>query len=230
MPEMMEIYKQHADQYDTLVNAEDYQHNLTHFLQKLIDWKDLCVYEAGIGTGRVTRNFIDQCCIVHGFDRERHMLNQCKKNLSQYEDKLHLEVAENTSLPILPSLADIFIEGWSFGHTMGENRDRIPEVTQQILSSLKQTLKPDSPIIIIETLGTHTCSPGVDSASLNAFYAILENQHGFQRHTLRTDYSFTNWQHAAETMGFFFGDAMGRDIAEKKLDVIREYTGVWVAG
>ena len=111
---------------------------------------------------------------------------------------------------------------------MGENCDRIPEVTEQILSNLSRTLKQDAPMIIIETLGTHTDSPGVDSPSLNSFYELLENRHGFKRHTLRTDYSFPTWQEAAKVMVFFFGDSMGKDITTKKLKIIKEFTGVWV--
>ena len=35
-------------------------------------------------------------------------------------------------------------------------------------------------------------------------------------------------EEAAKTMGAFFGDSMKNDIIQKQLNVIKEYTGIWI--
>ena len=48
-----------ADEYDRLVRYEDYKGNLKRFLLRKIDWQGKVVFEADIGTGRVTIIFIE---------------------------------------------------------------------------------------------------------------------------------------------------------------------------
>ncbi|MDZ7793936.1 MAG: hypothetical protein U5P10_09675 [Spirochaetia bacterium] len=73
MPKMSEIYKKYATEYDKLVTAEDYQNNLTEELLNKIEWDKKIVYEAGIGTGRLSKIYIDKIEKLYGFDREAHI-------------------------------------------------------------------------------------------------------------------------------------------------------------
>ena len=229
MPNMMEIYKKHAPNYDELVNAEDYRQNLNTFLLEAIDWREKTVIEAGIGTGRVTRIYMDQVRRIFGFDREQHMLDQCRKNLHQCDpEKLILDMADNTRLPPILESADIFIEGWSFGHTVGENKTTFETVFKNIHETICRMLKPNGIIVLIETLGTNTTEPGAPSQTLASFYKLLENQYQFHRHVISTDYKFPSCQEAARVMGFFFGEQMEADILKSGICIIPEFTGIWV--
>ena len=74
MPDMFEIYQSHASRYHELVLAEDHQNNLGSLLHQLVDWQDLSVLEAGVGTGRVTQLYIADAADAVCCDQSAHML------------------------------------------------------------------------------------------------------------------------------------------------------------
>ncbi|MFP4362481.1 MAG: class I SAM-dependent methyltransferase [Spirochaetia bacterium] len=228
MPSMMEIYNKHAANYDALVNAEDVEGNLKHLLHSKIDWAGKTVYEPGIGTGRVTRLFIQQAKKVYGFDREQHMLNQCSKNLIEFIEKLELGVCDNTDLTIVDEKVDVFIEGWSFGHTIIEAGDEYTSVFRKIMDRIRQIAEPEAMIVIIESLGTNVSDPEAPNEQLRNFYEHMESRYGFLRNIISTDYDFPSHIEAARIMGFFFGKEMEESILDKKAARIPEYTGVWI--
>ncbi len=225
MPSMYEIYQSHAPKYDELVNAEDYRHNLRSWLRANIEWNGKQVVEAGIGTGRITRFYIDLVEAVFGYDRESHMLEQCRENLKEFSENLHLEKQENMQLKANP--ADIFIEGWSFGHTIIQNEDTFSSAVPQLMDRIFSCVKPGGTIIIVESEGTNVDAPKVKTPCLSRFYHVLENEYGFTHTTISTDYRFSSIEEASRIMGFFFGDAMGEDILRQKRTVIPEYTGIY---
>ena len=227
MPSMMEIYKEYADQYDRLVAAEDWKGNLPALLHDLIDWNDRVVYEAGIGTGRITEMFIKEAKCCFGFDREQHMLDKCMENLSEYAEKLFLSVGENTKLPGIGCKADVFIEGWSLGHTIIENENNIEACVKTILEDISTFLDGTGQVIIIESLGTFVSQPTVKRDAIQTFFELLEDTYSFVKYVLSTDYCFSTVQEAAEVMGFFFGEDMKQSINRSELCVIPEYTGIW---
>jgi SAM-dependent methyltransferase len=226
MPDMMEIYKKYAKNYDELIDAEDFKKNLDGFLHKEIDWENKTVYEAGIGTGRVTKIYIEKIKYIYGFDRELHMLNRCKKNLKDYLHKIHLDKAENTDLKIISEKVDIFIEGWSLGHTINENPENFKIIFKNIYNRIKKNVKNNGLIIFIETLGTNVKEPK-ESLVLGEFYKHIEQEYQFKRHVISTDYQFSNTKEAARIMSFFFGDEI-TDNFEKDQTIIPEFTGVWI--
>ncbi len=225
---MNEIYKKYSQQYDRLVNAEDYRKELTKYLLKNIDWNSKVVCEAGIGTGRLTKIYIQKIEKIYGFDREAHMLEQCIKNLKSFEEKIILKIGKNESLPSIPRTADIFIEGWSFGHTIVENNEKIKTTTDKLIKNINNNIFNNGVAIIIETLGTNVDKPEYTNSFLKEFYSILEEIHGFKKAIVKTDYKFTNYKEAAEIMGFFFGEKMERELIECRKEIVPEYTGVWI--
>lgn len=227
MPEMMDIYKHHAENYDELVNAEDWQGRLRECIRQLTDWRDGIVCEAGIGTGRLTRYYLDMVERVYGFDRERHMLDRCRLNLADHAGKLILTTGLNENLPKIAEPADIFIEGWSFGHTISEHYPEIETVLQTMLTRIRSNLAGTGTIILIETLGTNVSRPAAPSEALDSFYRLLETRHRFRRHVIETGYRFGSNEEAARIMGFFFGDRMRYSVEQYGGSVIPEFTGVW---
>jgi ubiquinone/menaquinone biosynthesis C-methylase UbiE len=225
---MNEIYKNYASQYDKLVKAEDYEKNIDRYLINNIEWKDKVVCEAGIGTGRLSKIYIQQIKKLYGFDREAYMLEQCKNNLKDYLEKVYLSIGQNESLPVIQEKADIFIEGWSFGHTIVEHNNDIQSTTEQIINNIRRNTTVDSVKVIIETLGTNVNAPIYINNDLKQFYRIIEEEYGFKRTIVKTDYKFDDYREAAQIMGFFFGEEMERGIIKRKCEIVPEYTGIWI--
>src|SRR6056297_1416866 len=228
MPTMNEIYKKYALEYVKLVKAEDYQKNIDRFLLNNINWNQKIVCEAGIGTGRLSRMYIQQIKKLYGFDREAHMLEQCKKNLNEYSEKVFLQIGNNESLPVIEEKADIFIEGWSFGHTVVENNEDIKATTVRIINNIIENTTVDSVKVVIETLGTNVNEPKEINDNLRQFYLLLEEKYGFKRTIVKTDYKFNDYNEAAKIMGFFFGDEMENNVVKRKSELVPEYTGIWI--
>lgn len=227
MPGMMEIYKKYSTNYDELVSAEDYEENLAQYIKNITNWENKSVYEAGIGTGRLTRLYIDKVKFCYGFDRENHMLKQCANNLKVFSDKLMLNISDNCNLSLLNQNIDVFIEGWSFGHTIVENKENFKKIFANIYNRIIKILDGNGKIVIIESLGTNVSEPTFSLEVLGNFYNLMEEEYKFKKVVLRTDYKFPNFKEAARIMGFFFGDYMKEDIINHKKIIIEEYTGVW---
>jgi SAM-dependent methyltransferase len=228
MTTMYEIYNSSAREYDELVTHEDYTGNLRAFLRTTIEWNNKSVIEFGVGTGRVTRMYIDQVKAIAGYDRSPHMLQRAAENLSDHPNKATFNVCDNLDIHSLDGKVDIIIEGWSLGHTVGDHPETIEETTEYLVSSCASLLNTDGILIFIETLGTNVPVPTEPGIFLPKFYSLLEKKHGFQRSTISTDYKFDSVEEAARIAGFFFGDAMKETILRSQTTIIPEFTGVWI--
>lgn len=229
MPDMYEIYQKHATRYHELVLAEDFENNLGSLLHHLVNWQDLSVLEAGVGTGRVTQIYIAQAATAVCCDQSQHMLDFAQKSLAAYSSKLTFQLADNIDLPDFESTFEVFIEGWSFGHAIMScvHEEEILHLTNKLLANAIKNLSPGSTVIIIETLGTNVESPNPPNEKINFFYETLVHTHDFSQYVIRTDYKFTANEEAAEVMGFFFGDDMKQSVLARGTSTIPEWTGVW---
>ncbi|MBU8912699.1 MAG: class I SAM-dependent methyltransferase [Spirochaetales bacterium] len=228
MPSMYEIYDHYASEYDALISHEDHENNLYNTLRDRFHWHGATIVEAGIGTGRVTRTYIDLVSQVLGFDRSEHMLEEAARNLAPWVGKLRLGPAEHTALPLPDGVADIFIEGWAFGHVAVDRPDETQAVARELISEAERVTKQSGTIVLIETLGTNTDEPAAPLPVLSHFYRALEEEHGFIHDVIRTDYLFDSPDQAEELCGFFFGKEM-RDAVRARDDVnVPEFTGIWV--
>jgi Methyltransferase domain len=229
MPDMYEIYEMHADRYDELVRAEDYQGNLRRQLHDVVDWRDLHVLEGGVGTGRVTQLYIGSAASAVCCDRAGHMLDMARRHLLDYSDKLEFVEADNLNMPEMDRKHDVFIEGWSFGHAVTDcpNLDDIPTVTDNLVYNASNALRPGGTMILVETMGTNVDQPAAPSDKLARFYSELEQKHGFTSSLVRTDYRFSSNAEAARVMGFFFGDVMRESVRRRGTAIIPEWTGLW---
>jgi hypothetical protein len=228
MPTMNEIYKKYATEYDKLVEAEDYQNNIKQHLLNHINWDQKVVYEAGIGTGRLSKIYIDQIQLLYGFDREAHMLEKCEINLYNYSEKVILAIGNNENLPEIENKADIFIEGWSFGHTVVENNENIQRTTEILINNINRNTTDNSKKIIIETLGTNVEQVKNINTDLQEFYRLIEEEYGYNKTIINTDYKFNDYKEAAQIMGFFFGEEMKNKIIDRRNEIVPEYTGIWI--
>lgn len=226
MPTMSEIYEKHSREYDDLIIHEDYENNLGTALEQILEGNNLKIVEAGVGTGRVTRLYINRAEHIWCFDRSKHMIDRAKINLTDYLDKITFKILDNKDIAKFNEAADYFIEGWSFGHTIIENQDNIKKIVQKLISNCMKISKKK--IIIIETLGTNVSEPAPTSDILSQFFSILEEEYGFKKTIIRTDYKFESNEEAERIMSFFFGEKMRESLKKVSRNIIPEWTGVWV--
>ncbi|MCD4653160.1 class I SAM-dependent methyltransferase [bacterium] len=228
MPSMKEIYQSCAVEYDELVNNEDYKGNIESFLMKNIDWDGKCVYEAGVATGRLTKIFAHCAGNLYVADQSQHMLKTAKLNLVDLDSDIEYLVSSNENLVFPQDNIDVFIEGWSFGHTFGDNKSSARNLFGRIFDKIAKNLVGDGKIVLLETLGTCVNEPEENIGDLVNFYKLLENDFGFERNILRTDYLFSSVTEAARIMGFFFGETMRERVLGLNSHEIKEFTGIWL--
>lgn len=229
MPEMYDIYATHSANYDELVNCEDADGNFARELLSLCDWKDKTVFEAGAGTGRVTSIYAKLAKRIIVADRASHMIDRAKLNLADYSDKIIFEIKDNLHLSELTLKADIFVEGWSFGHSVCDvPYEEVDDITDKLINQTLSLTKPGGRIVLVETLGTGNENPKVPADNLRKFYDLLENKYSFKCTAVRTDYLFDSVESAARICGFFFGDEMRKKIIAGNSRRVLECTGIWV--
>ena len=224
MSDMFKVYQNYSNLYDELVNHEDYENNLYKFLNANIQWENKIVSEFGIGTGRVTKTYIDKVQKVFAYDNAQHMIDKAKQNLSEWADKIEYAVSDNKQISSLENKYDIIIEGWSFGHLVVQTNEARNQTIQMLID---ETTKRADTVIFIETLGTNVASPNPPGEKLAQFYHALTDN-GFEEHIIQTDYKFSSHEEAGRIMGGFFGDSMKNEIIQRKLKIIKEYTGIWI--
>jgi len=158
------------------------------------------------------------------------MLDFARKSLAARSDKIRFMWADNENLPDLGARFDVFIEGWSFGHSIMacEGEKKILEMTDTLHRNAAKNLSPGGTILIIETLGTNAEMPYPPDPKLKVFYDALVKTHGYVQYKIKTDYKFPDNEKAVEVMGFFFGEEMKRTVFARGTAIIPEWTGVWV--
>jgi len=224
MENMFEVYQSYSDLYDELVNHEDYNNNLNKFLNNNIKLENKIVCEFGVGTGRVTRNYIENVQKAYLYDNSQHMIDKAKVNLSKWSDKIVYSILDNNKINTIENKFDIIIEGWSFGHLVVQDNNNQNKSIKMLISETKKRAKE---VIFIETMGTNVETPIPPGEKLLNFYQELVNN-GFTEYIIETDYRFSNYEEAGRIMGGFFGDTMRNDIIQRKIEVIKEYTGIWI--
>lgn len=224
---MFEIYRHHRVEYDRLVAAEDHAGHLPEFLHSIVSWRGKSVLEGGLGTGRVADLYGAQARHIVGCDREPHMLEAARERLSRFSDKIDLRPADNLALPLLPEKADIFIEGWSWGHSIVDGCGSVEDIAKVLFANVRKNLVAAGFVVLIETLGTHALAPAAPHPRLVEFYQLLHSRHGLQQAAISTDYRFSSVCEAADTLGFFFGDAMRSAVLAANSPLVPEWTGLW---
>jgi ubiquinone/menaquinone biosynthesis C-methylase UbiE len=220
------IYAQHADRYDELVAAEDCDQQLLPALESIATLRDRALLEVGVGTGRITRLVARHARQLVGVEREPAMLDVARRHLASLP-QCTLQLGDAEALPVASGWADVAIAGWVFGHF----RYWMPEAWRlrvgRALAEMKRALRPGGSLIVIETLGTGSLEPAPPSPELAEFYAWLEQEQGFARRAIRTDYAFPSVARAAEVTGFFFGAEFARRVLAEQWTRIPECTGIW---
>ncbi len=228
MPTFEEIYAAYAEEYDHLVEREDFRGSLIEAIQHICPLNGLEVIELGAGTGRITRQLVPLVGFVRAFDASAHMLDVARRRLEQTGfTNWTLDVADNRTLPAPDASADLSLAGWTFGHQTEWAADRWQIEIGAALDEMLRVLRPGGTAIVIETMGTNQRTPAPPNAPLAAYYAWLEGERGFDYRWVRTDYQFESAAEAAVLLRFFFGDALADAVAASRSPIVPECTGIW---
>ena len=117
------------------------------------------------------------------------------------------------------------ISGWSVSYLAVWNPNSWRSELEKWLGEAKRVLRPNSHIVLFESLGTGNESP-IKLEHLKDFYSWLEEV-GFQNKWIRTDYKFDSVQQSLEIAGFFFGAEMAEKIKQNNWAILPECSGVW---
>lgn len=222
------VYAHHAHAYDRLVSREDMRGNLLATLLEIAPLDGADVVEFGAGTGRMTRLLALMAGRVFAFDNAPAMLAHASTVLEESGlTNWHVGVADNRAMPVPAGCADVVLEGWSFGHSVGWSPDGWREDVGQMLAEMRRTLRAGGTAILLETLGTGNKQPAPPNEGLAELYAWWEREHGFNHAWIRTDYQFESVAEASELTRFFFGEALAARVEREKMTILPECTGVW---
>ena len=117
--------------------------------------------------------------------------------------------------------------GWSIGHLRGWFAADWQTQIGRVLREMRRAVKPGGALMIMETLTTGSLTPAPPTDALAEYYAWLEDEWGFARQTIRTDYQFASVDEAVARTEFFFGSELAAKIRQQGLARLPEWTGVW---
>jgi len=226
MPTEKEVYKAHADQYERLIQREDYQGNILSAIESYCPLNGLNVVELGAGTGRITRLLAPHVKTIKAFDSSAHMLEFAESSLREMGlSNWETGVADHRQVPVPDSSADFVISGWSFCYLAVWGGEQWNSALEAGLREIERITRPGGTVLIIESLGTGTEKPRPPE-HLEPYLAWL-TEAGFERGWTRTDYHFESLEEAVELSTFFFGEEMGQQVREKNWQILPECTGIW---
>lgn len=221
------IYRERPGDYDALVSAEDCDGRLLPAIEAVAPLAGARVLEVGAGTGRITRQLVARGARVVGFDSAEPMLEVARRHLTDSGAVgWELRCADAEALPVGEGEFDLAVAGWVFGHLRSWKAETWRASIGQCLSEMERAVRPGGATVVIETLGTGAEAPA-PSPALAEYYAWMEQERGYQRVALRTDYQFPDVETAARTTGLFFGPAFAERVRHEGWARVPECTGLW---
>ena len=228
MPDSRDVYRHHPEDYDALVRCEDRDGNLLKALRELVPLGGKDVVELGAGTGRLTLLVAPHVRTIRAFDAAPAMLAVARRHLEQRGlANCTTSVADNAALPLTDACADVALAGWTYGHQTVWDEDGWRQPIERALREMLRVLKPGGPAIVIETLGTGHATPFEPPTQLARYYALLEEEWGFARRWIRTDYEFPTLAEGERLVRFFFGEERAGRFAADASTTLPECTGIW---
>jgi ubiquinone/menaquinone biosynthesis C-methylase UbiE len=223
-----QIYRNEAARYDRLVSREDYRGRILPALLKIRDIAGLDAAELGAGTARLTAQIAPLVNTLRAFDASAHMLAFAADKLERLGImNTTFQVADNRNLPLDDRSVDLSLSGWSIGYFASAGNPGWRRDVEQSLGEMRRILRPGGTGIILETLGTGSEKPRAPTPELEAYYAYVEYQMGFNTTWIRTDYRFTSPEEAESLIDFFFGPPLSDQVRTQRLTVVPECTGIW---
>lgn len=226
MPDNKTVYARHGNEYEALIEREDYQGNLPRAIDEILRVDGLEVLDLGAGTGRLTLMLAPRLKSIRAFDASAEMLRVCReKLLASGLSNWQVDVADHRRLPVPDHSADLAVSGWSISYLAVWNPERANQDLDSWLLEMRRVLRRDGMIILFESLGTGNEEP-VRLEHVESTYRWLD-ANGFQNKWIRTDYQFESLAEAEYLARFFFGGELGDKVRQNHWVVLPECTGVW---
>jgi ubiquinone/menaquinone biosynthesis C-methylase UbiE len=221
------IYKQQAGDYHRLIGPEDVEHNLLPALERVTPLQGKRVLDLGTGTGRLPLLFGQQAGQFVGLDLHAGMLQEHELQRRRHQGLWALVQADMRTLPFPTAWAEVVTAGWAIGHFTNWYAAEWPAQIGRVLREMHRLAAPGGALIILETLTTGSLTPLPPTPDLAKYYAWLENDWGFTRQEIQTDFQFATVDEAVAHTEFFFGPGLAAKIRENGWSRLPEWTGVW---
>ena len=221
------IYSSQADAYHHLITAEDIDGNILNSLNQLYALENARVLDLGSGTGRIPLLLQPFTQHITSIDLHRGMLTQQAIQREKIGGAWPLLQADMRQLPVPANTFNIVTAGWAIGHFMSWFEPDAKTQIYQVMHEMTRVSKPGGALIILETLTTGSLTPAPPTENLAIYYNWLENEWGFTRSEIQTDYQFASAEGAASHTEFFFGSELAAKIRANNWSRLPEWTGVW---
>jgi ubiquinone/menaquinone biosynthesis C-methylase UbiE len=218
----LDIYRQKAGPYHTMIMAEDFQQHLKQSLTALLPPQCSRLLDLGSGTGRLPRILKDEFDQIIALDLHRAMLLE-----QQREANLQIVEGDMRQLPIPSASFDVVSAGWAIGHLCGWYPQTWRQEVSRVLEEMRRTVRPGGTVMIMETYSTGAFEPAPPTAGLAQLYQWFAEEWGFNHQVISTDYLFPSPEIAREQMGFFFGEELSEKIERYQWRQVPEWTGIW---
>lgn len=227
MDHFRQIYTSQAAAYHALIAAEDVHGNLLTTLKSVAPLAGKRVLDVGSGSGRIPLLLRGLDCNIVAVDLHYPMLAEQRVQQQVVGGSWDLAAADGRTLPLHAGWADVVTAGWAFGHFTGWYSDNWLAQASLAIAEMRRAAKPGGTLIIMETMGTGIETAAPPNEALAAYYAWLENEHGFARQVIATDYDFGTVERAAELCGAFFGREMAERVRANGWSRVPEFTAIF---
>lgn len=227
MDHFINIYQNQAEAYHRFIAAEDVDRNLLPALERITGLRGARILDLGTGTGRLPLLLEGHAAHVTGLDLHRDMLRENQRQNQKIAGTWTLTNGDMRALPFPSASFDVVTAGWAIGHFTGWFAGNWQTEIRHVLDEMHRVIRPGGALIILETLSTGSLTPAPPSPGLAAYYAWLENEWGFTRQEISTDYQFASVEEAIALTEFFFGPALSVAIRKNNWARLPEWTGVW---
>lgn len=221
------IYESQAAAYERMITAEDVDNQLWPLLSRLVHFSGTRVVDLGSGTGRLPRLLYRHASFGLALDLHAPMLLENRRQQRRAGFFWPLIQGDVHSLPLPDDCAAVVTAGWAIGHFCGWYGKQWQSHVETALREMARIARPGAGLLILETMGTGVFSPAPPTPGLAAYYALLEESWGFERHEIRTDYEFASVEEAVACTTFFFGEQLAQHIRRHRWRRVPEWTAVW---
>lgn len=227
MDHFQHIYHHRAADYHRMITPEDTDNNLLPALEQITPLTGQRILDLGTGTGRFPLLLADRASQFVGLDLHAAMLVENKIQQIHQNGGWELIQGDMRGLPLPNDWANVALAGWSIGHLRGWYAEAWQTQIGRILGEIHRVVAPRGALIIFETLTTGSTVPAPPSPELAEYYTWLENEWGFTRQQVSTDYHFDSVDEAVAYTEFFFGVELSTKIRQNGWSRLPEWTGIW---